>query len=265
VRMTASLPLPLRKRLLTALPMTALVLTACSPATPASQESTSPPPPVIDRGVASISFDDGTIGQYTYARRVLRKHNLPGTYYLISDALGWGTATINPKQARKLLGEGNEIGNHTRDHKDLTKLTTGQMTAEFADAQDAIESQVGVRPTTCAYPNGSNNAAVLAEAENQFKACRSTQGGFNKRGRLLTYDLFSYNVHRGTTAAQVRKAAEQARTSSTWVVFVYHGVDPKLKGADDVTPKRFAAHVDAIVSTGIPVQTVESALAAMSR
>jgi peptidoglycan/xylan/chitin deacetylase (PgdA/CDA1 family) len=265
VRMTASLPLPLRKRLLTALPLTALLLTACSPATPTSQESTSPPPPVIDRGVASISFDDGTIGQYRYARPVLRKNHLPGTYYVVSDALGWGTATINPKQARKLLAEGNEIGNHTRDHKDLTRLTTAQATAEFADAQNAIESQVGVRPTTCAYPNGSNNAAVLAEAENQFKACRSTQGGFNKRGRLDTYELFSYNVHRGTTAAQVRKAAEQARTSNTWVVFVYHGVDPKLKGADDVAPKRFAAHVDAIVSTGIPVQTVESALAAMSR
>jgi peptidoglycan/xylan/chitin deacetylase (PgdA/CDA1 family) len=196
---------------------------------------------------------------------VLRKHNLPGTYYLVSDALGWGSATINPKQARKLLREGNEIGNHTRDHKDLTKLTTGQATAEFADAQDAIESEVGVRPTTCAYPNGSTNAAVLAEAENQFKACRSTHGGFNERGRLLTYDLYSYNVHRGTTAAQIRKAAEQARTSNTWVVFVYHRVDPKLNGADDVAPKRFAAHVDAIVSTGIPVQTVESALAAMSR
>lgn len=241
----------------------ALVLTACSPATPASQE-TSPPAPVIDGGVASISFDDGTIGQYTYARPVLRKNNLPATYYLISDALGWGTATINPKQARKLLAEGNEIGNHTRDHKDLTSLTTAQATAEFADAQNVIESQVGVRPATCAYPYGHKSAAVLAEAENQFKGCRSTQGGFNKRGRLLTYDLFSYNVHRGTTAAQVRKAAEQARRTNTWVVFVYHGVDPKLKGADDVAPKRFAAHVDAIVSTGIPVQTVESALATMS-
>ena len=130
---------------------------------------------------------------------------------------------------------------------------------------DAIQSQVGVRPTTCAYPYGSNNAAVLAVAENQFKACRSTQGGFNKRGRLLTHDLFSYNVHRGTTAAQIRKAAEQARSSNTWVVFVYHGVDPRSKGADDVTPKLFAAHMDALVSTGIPVQTVESALAAMSR
>jgi len=265
--MTANLPLPLRKRPLTAVvaavPLTALLLTACSPATPVSEESTSPPPPVIDHGVASISFDDGTIGQYRYARPVLRKHNLRGTYYLVSNALGWGTAAINPKRARKLLAEGNEIGNHTRDHKDLTKLTAGEATAEFADAQDAIQSQVGVRPTTCAYPYGSNNAAVLAEAQNQFKACRSTQGGFNKRGRLLTYDLFSYNVHRRTTAAQIRKAAERARTSNMWVVFVYHGVDPKLKGADDVTPKLFAAHMDALVSTGIPVQTVESALAVM--
>src|SRR3954447_19359985 len=87
VRMTSSLPLPLRKRLLTALLVMIVLLTSCSPDTPGSQESTSSPPPVLDRGVASISFDDGTIGQYTYARPVLRKNNLPGTYYLVSDAL----------------------------------------------------------------------------------------------------------------------------------------------------------------------------------
>jgi hypothetical protein len=37
------------------------------------------------------------------------------------------------------------------------------------------------------------------------------------------------------------------------------------QGPDDVTPTLFAAHINAIVSTGIPVQTMESALAAMSR
>ena len=263
--MRANLLLPPRRRLVVPLLLTVLLLAACSPATRASEESASPSPPIIDHGVATVSLDDGTIGQYMYARPVLRKNNLHGTYYLISDALGWGSDTINPDQARELLDEGNEIGNHTRDHKDLAKLTTAQVTAEFADAQQAIESQVGVRPSTCAYPYGSNTAAVLAEAAKQFEGCRSNQGGFNERGRLAAYNLFSYYVQRGTTAAEIREAAEEARTSNTWVVFVYHGVEPKPEGADDVTPTLFAAHMDAIVSTGIPVQTMESALAAMSR
>ncbi len=250
---------------MTALMVMALFLAACWPATRASEESTAPPPPIIDRGVATISLDDGTIGQYTYARPVLRKNKLHGTYFLVSDALGWGSVTINAAQARELVGEGNEIGNHTRDHKDLAKLTAAQVTAEFADAQRAIESQVGVRPSTCAYPQGSNNAAVVAEAAKQFDGCRSTEGGFNERGHLDTYNLLSYYVQRDTTAAEIGEAAEEARRSNTWVVFVYHGVIPVPQGPDDVTPTLFAAHINAIVSTGIPVQTMESALAAMSR
>ena len=139
------------------------------------------------------------------------------------------------------------------------------MAAQFADSQDAIGAQVGVRPTTCAYPHGSSNAAVRAEAENHFRGCRSTQGGLNERGGLVTYDLYSYYVLQDTTAAEVREAAERARASNSWIVFVYHDVEPDPKEPDDVTPERFAAHVDAITSTGIPVQTVESALAVMSR
>ena len=240
------------------------LLTACLPATPADQDTDSPPP-VIDQGIASISFDDGTIGQYTHARPVLREANVPATYYLVSDALGWGSVTINPEQARELLGEGNEIGNHTKDHKDLADLTAAQVTAQFADSQDAIEAQVGVRPTTCAYPHGSSNAAVRAEAEKHFRGCRSTQGGLNERDGLITYDLYSYYVLQDTTAADVREAAERARARNAWIVFVYHDVEPDPKEPDDVTPERFAAHLDAITSTGIPVQTVESALAVMSR
>ena len=239
------------------------LLTACLPATPADKDTDSPP--VIDQGIASISFDDGTIGQYTHARPVLREANVSATYYLVSDALGWGSVTINPEQARELLREGNEIGNHTKDHKDLADLTPAQVTAQFANSQDAIEAQVGVRPTTCAYPHGSSNAAVRAEAEKHFRGCRSTQGGLNERAGLIRYDLLSYYVLQDTTAVDVREAAERARARNAWIVFVYHDVEPNPKEPDDVTPERFAAHLNAITSTGIPVHTVESALAVMSR
>jgi peptidoglycan/xylan/chitin deacetylase (PgdA/CDA1 family) len=275
---TADLALPPRRLFVALLTVMLLALTACVPTeqtpvqspeldggTPAGQETSSPPPTGTGRGLASISFDDGTIGQYEYARPVLRKHKLPATYYLVSDALGWGSITISPEQARELRAEGNEIGNHTKDHKDLADLTAAQVRAQFAESQDTIETQVGVRPTTCAYPYGSSNAVVLKEAEKHFKGCRSTQGGLNERDRLVTYDLFSYYVLQGTTAAQIRAAAERARASNLWIVFVYHDVDPEPKEPDDVTPELFAAHIDAITSTDIPVRTVESALAAMSR
>jgi peptidoglycan/xylan/chitin deacetylase (PgdA/CDA1 family) len=277
VSTTASPPRRLQKRLLAYLAIMALVLTACSPAAPERRVRTPPPPSaspsksstpspskVTSSAIASISFDDGTIGHYTYARPVMRKNDLPGTYYIVSDALGWGSSTMNAQQVKKLADEGDEIGNHTRTHANLDEVTTAQAAAEFADAQDAIESQVGVRPTTCAYPQGSSNDKVRALAEKQFKGCRSTQGGLNERGDLITYNLYSYYVQRDTTADEILEAAEQALATNTWIIFVYHGVDPEKDGQDDVTPKVFAAHMKAIVSSGIDVQTVESALATMS-
>jgi peptidoglycan/xylan/chitin deacetylase (PgdA/CDA1 family) len=263
---TADLALPPTRLFVVLLTALLLALTACVPTeqvaeTPASQKTSSRPPPVAGRGIASISFDDGTIGQYNYARPVLRKNEMLATFYLVSDALRWGNVTISPEQAKELLGEGNEIGNHTKDHNDLANLTAAQVRAQFAESQDAIEAQVGVRPTTCAYPYGSSNAVVRAEAEKHFQACRSTQGGLNERGGLITYDLYSYYVLQDTTAAQVREAAERARDSNTWIIFVYHDVDPDPKEADDVTPERFADHVEAIGATEIPVETVEAALA----
>src|SRR5689334_10120808 len=119
---------------------------------------------------------------------------------------------------------GHEIGRHIRQHARLHDLWTAEGTAQLADARAARESEGGVRPTTCAYPFGSNNTSVLDEAEKQFTACRTTQGGLNERGRLDTHKLLSYYVQSGTTAADVRRAAEQAQATNSWVVFVYHGV-----------------------------------------
>lgn len=266
MRTSASLTLPSRRRRMAILGVTFLaLLTACQPATSADDDADSRPTPVIDQGVASISFDDGTIGQYTHALPVLRGTSVPATYYLVSDALGWGNVAISPDQARQLVAEGHEIGNHTKDHKDLADMTAAQVTAQFAESQEAIETQVGVRPTTCAYPHGSSNAGVRAEAEKHFRGCRSTRGGLNQRSELARYDLYSYYVLQDTTAADVREAAARARASNTWIVFVYHDVEPDPKEPDDVTPERFAAHVEAITSTGIPVRTVASALAVMTR
>lgn len=265
MRTSAHLTLSSRRRLVAILTVTVLTfVAACSPA-PSTDRDADSPPAVVDQGIASISFDDGTIGQYLHARPVLLAADVPATYYLVSDALGWGSITISPEQARELLAEGNEIGNHTKEHKNLADLTAAQVTAQFEDSQAAIEAQVGVRPTTCAYPHGSSNVAVRSEAEKHFRGCRSTQGGLNERGSLVTYDLYSYYVLQNTTAADVREAAERARASNTWIVFVYHDVEPDPQEPDDVTPERFAEHLDAITSTGIPVQTVESALAVMGR
>ena len=216
-------------------------------------------------GMASITFDDGTIGQYTYARPLLVQRSLPATFFIISDALGWTGTNMNATQVRQLVADGDEIGNHTRDHTNLATLSASQVSAEFTDSQTVIANQIGVTPTTCAYPYGSHNSTVDSVAGNFFRGCRETGGGLNTSGSLRPYALTNYYVGQTTTAADIRNAAEQAKAQNAWVIFTYHGVDPSGTGSEDVTPTNLAAQLDALRSTGIPVVTVSAALSAYGR
>jgi len=216
-------------------------------------------------GMASITFDDGTIGQYTYARPVMVQRSLRGTFFIISDALGWTGTNMNATQVRQLVIDGDEIGNHTRSHPDLASLTSSQVTAEFSDSQSSIASQIGVTPTTCAYPYGSHTAVVDVIAAEFFRGCRDTAGGLNTMGSLQPYSLHNFYVVQTTTADDVRSAALQAEAQGSWVIFTYHGVNPSGSGSEDVTPAHLAEQSDALGSTNIPVVTVSQGLAVYGR
>ena len=224
-----------------------------APQPPAPQ----PPSQVSGSGVASLSFDDGQLGQFENAAPVLRSAGFHGTYYIVTDAMGWGGSSMSAAQVRQLAGEGNEIGSHTKDHAHLTSLSSDQVDAEFATSVSALRSQAGVTPTTCAYPYGDVNASVEAIAAKYFAACRGTGSGTNGSG-TDAFNLRVFYVHTSTTAADVRAAADAAKAAGAWIVFVYHGVG-SVQSADDVTASQFAGQVDAIKASGIAVRTVAQA------
>lgn len=229
--------------------------------TPSPTPTPTPPPPVPSgSGVASITLDDGTSGQYTYARPILNQRGLKATFYIVSDALGWTGTNMNATQVRQLAADGHEIGNHTRDHRNLTTLSSSEITAEFADSQNAIRSQVGITPTSCAYPYGANNSTVQAIAAQYFRGCRGTSGGTNSVTGPARYNLVTFYVQLTTSTASIRSAADQAKANGRWIVFTYHGVAPSAGGPEDVTSTNFAAQMDAIKASGIPVRTVSQTL-----
>jgi peptidoglycan/xylan/chitin deacetylase (PgdA/CDA1 family) len=219
----------------------------------------------VTTGVASFTFDDGKISQYRNARPALIAAHLHGTFYIISDGLGWGTSSnMSPVEARQLVKDGDEIGNHTRDHSDLAELSDSEVRAEFADSQAAIKKQLGVTPTTCAYPYGSSSASARAIAAKFFRACRGTSSGTIKASNLAPYDLVTYYVHTDTSVADIQAAVNAAKAARSWVIFVYHGIGT-VNSSDDITAAQFRAQVQAVKSSGIAVRTVSQQLTAFGR
>jgi peptidoglycan-N-acetylglucosamine deacetylase len=101
----------------------------------------------------AMTFDDGPSAEYTpRLLDLLKARHLKATFFLVGE-----NVQAHPELVRRILAEGHEIGNHTWDHPQLSKLTDAQATDEIEKTQDAIRAACGVTPTLLRPPYGALN------------------------------------------------------------------------------------------------------------
>lgn len=213
------------------------------------------------RALVSITDDDGFANFYTNGLPILQKYGLPSTAYIISgylDAPGYLTAS----QVVALHGAGVEIGSHSVDHQDLTKLTPAQQQAELQDSQTTLQNLLGIPVTQYAAPYGAHNDQLTALAAKYYQGYRSTDLGYNAANNFDILNMRVQNVTDTTTLADVQSWLQQAAATKTWLILVYHQIntDPAQAGEYSVTPTAFDAQMAAVKASGITVKTVSEAL-----
>lgn len=108
-----------------------------------------------DKKVA-LTFDDGP--NNTSSQQILdilKKYNIKATFFML------GSMVDNyPDMVKKIHDAGNEIGNHTYDHKDLITLDDASIKQEIESTNQKIEKITGERPTLLRPPYGSYNERV---------------------------------------------------------------------------------------------------------
>ena len=105
-----------------------------------------------------ITIDDG----WTPSSRVLaimRRTHLPVTAFLIQEA-----ARQHLPYWRAFIRAGGTVGDHSVSHPDLTKLTLGQATLQWAQARQALGRWLGQAPLLGRPPYGDFDRTVLAAA-----------------------------------------------------------------------------------------------------
>ena len=115
----------------------------------------------LPRKPVVVSFDDGYLSQYRYARPVLRRLGWPGVLNLELRNLGRGGLT--EREVRVLLADGWELDSHTLTHPDLTMVSDAQLRAEVAGSRRELRRRfgAGVAEFFC-YPAGRYDDRVLA-------------------------------------------------------------------------------------------------------
>jgi peptidoglycan/xylan/chitin deacetylase (PgdA/CDA1 family) len=108
----------------------------------------------------AVTFDDGP-GAYTdEVLDALDARRAAATFFLQGVRVG-----PNADVVQRMRAEGHEIGNHTWNHPDLTKLTDPEIADQLGRTDEAIRAVTGQRPTTFRPPYGAVDPRVLMQTE----------------------------------------------------------------------------------------------------
>lgn len=113
---------------------------------------------VVDKNkkMVAITLDDGP--HATNIQKILDildAHNAKATFFMLGQ-----NVVNNEEVVKDVYKRGNEIGIHTWDHKQLTKLSQDEIVSQVERTSDAIYKIIGKRPKLVRPPYGAINDTV---------------------------------------------------------------------------------------------------------
>lgn len=240
-------------------------------------------PAGFSKPMISLTFDDGSQGDWDNARPLLNAKGYKSTQYIPTAGLvstPHDSFLMTKDEIQTLAAEGNEIGGHSVTHPMLTTVSDTQLKSELVDSKNVLEAIPGVGTVhNFAYPYGDYDARVIqAEKDAGYRSGRSVEEGYNSRLDLEPYDIRVQNMTPETTEAEFESWVDYAKQHNYWLVIVYHEVqkdatprcsipakdsdpDPCV-GDYDTTVSKFQTQLNYIDSSGLgpDVMTVQQAL-----
>lgn len=104
----------------------------------------------------ALSFDDGPGAGTNGILDTLEHYHVPATFMVVGTQVASHAAEL-----RREAANGNDIGNHTWDHADLTALSVAGIQSEVNRTQAAIMNVLGKQPFMVRPPYGAYNQVVL--------------------------------------------------------------------------------------------------------
>lgn len=118
----------------------------------------------VDKYVA-LSFDDGYKNNHDIVLPILKKYDAKGSFFVINNKLGHPDH-MNEADIKDMLANGMELGSHSYSHNPLAKIDPKYLVWEFDTSRYWLKKKFdGYIVRTLAYPNGSYNERVIADAK----------------------------------------------------------------------------------------------------
>ena len=105
--------------------------------------------------VVALTFDDGPSRYTKDILKILKDNDAVATFFILGNKV-----KIYKDVLEECINGGNEIGNHTFNHKWLTKLKDDEIKEQISDTQNIIEETLGYTPKLFRPSYGSLNKRV---------------------------------------------------------------------------------------------------------
>ena len=110
--------------------------------------------------VVAITFDDGPSKYTNDIIEYLNKENACATFFILGNKV-----EIYQDTLKKAIEYGNELGNHSYNHKWLTKLETNDLMFQIAQTQTTIQELLNYKPNIFRPTYGSINNKIRNNIE----------------------------------------------------------------------------------------------------
>jgi peptidoglycan/xylan/chitin deacetylase (PgdA/CDA1 family) len=137
-----------------------------------------------------LTFDDGYVGNYTYAFPVLKEFGFNATIFIISDCIDLGPY-MTSEQIKEMTSYGIDIESHTTNHCDLSKMNLTAQTNNLKSSKEKLEHLINKPVDYLAYPYGKYNMDTRKAA-----AAAGYKMGFSLHGALTDKKDNLYNLDR---------------------------------------------------------------------
>ena len=168
---------------------------------------------------AVITIDDGYVSGYSEAWPILKKFGYPFTMFVYTNYIATGGKSVSWAQLAEMRDAGVEIGSHTVSHDRLTAKKgrtdadyDGWLTNELQGSKELLESRLGVKIRTLAFPYGLSNEQVKAAAAKAGYEAQFTVNGIKTQASAPAADSIGRYIVESTQPKIFEMAANFGST-----------------------------------------------------
>lgn len=116
--------------------------------------------PVEDQKLIALTFDDGPSRNTKKILKTLNKYNAHATFFVLGERIEYNEDTL-----KSMVDNGHDIGIHTWNHKQLTKLNREDIEKQIFKTQKAIYKATNYTSKLLRPPFGAYNQKVVKIAK----------------------------------------------------------------------------------------------------